>query len=338
MIVRIFSQGTGTGSGPINYLFDEAKHPGYKPELLSGNAVLTKQVIDGISNKHKYVSGVIAFRQGEWLSDASQLKLIDDFQKTFAPFDKQDRVNFLWVRHMDKGNLELHFVCPRICLKSGRAFNLHPVGKANQLFFQSWTRLQNLKHGFQQVDKLELSSAQLRNTHSAFQDLFSKRRAYLTTNFDKPKKTSHIKKHDQGRTRTTTGAQPHTQLRKLNTSTKLASAAHSAGQPADHANTNARTANDHPKQGRHEQIPNEPEYRFLATQSLDRQFEFRQRAGDHIRRSKSSTPQTAGLSLEEEIRAVAMQLNECEAGQAGSVIARLNMLQGQRDRLRFRAK
>jgi Relaxase/Mobilisation nuclease domain len=338
MIVRFFPQGTGGSSGPINYLFDDAKHLGYRPELVSGNASLTKHVIDGISNKHKYVSKVIAFRQGEVLSQSDQLKLVQDFQKTFAPFKNQERVNFLWVRHMDKGNLELHFVCPRVCLQTGKAFNIHPPGKANQLFFQSWTRLQNLKNGFGQVDGLELSPTQVRNTMDAFQDLYAKRKNYLATGFDKRGKTSHIKKHEPRRTRNPTDPQPHTKLRKLYTGPKFAGATHSTSQPANHADTNAGTANDFAKQGRHEQVSSDLEYRLSASQSLDRQFEFRQRAGEQLGRSKGTTTQAIGLSVEEEIRSVAMQLNDCNQGQAGVLIARLNVLQGQRDRLRPKLK
>lgn len=153
MIISIFHQGTKDGSAIVNYLFNEEKHAAHKPELVAGNAELTKEIIAGIRRKHKYTTGVISFKHGENLTEAQQLQLIEDFQNTFAPFDDEARSNFLWVRHLDKGRLELHFVHPMIDLKSKNKFSIFVPGKPNLDFFTKFQAVKNYEYGFKQIGK-----------------------------------------------------------------------------------------------------------------------------------------------------------------------------------------
>lgn len=193
MIVKIFNQGKGLGGiGHIDYLLDKEKHQGYEPQVVFGNPEITKSIIGNMpSNRiNSYVAGVIAFKDDEELTGKQQHSLINRFIDTFAPVDQREKINFLFVRHQDKGNLELHFVCPRTLLKTngfGKAFNLHPPGKANQLFFESFTRLENYRFGFKQVDRKHMTSKDVVFYQSVLGDLRNKR-AEMLNSLDFPKK------------------------------------------------------------------------------------------------------------------------------------------------------
>ena len=69
MIVRIFKSGTSSGEAPVNYLLSMKDHTGQPrdvaPEVLEGHPATTIAVINNIHRKHRYVSGVIAFRDDE---------------------------------------------------------------------------------------------------------------------------------------------------------------------------------------------------------------------------------------------------------------------------------
>ncbi|HAD79255.1 MAG TPA: hypothetical protein DCF99_07430 [Flavobacteriaceae bacterium] len=153
MIISIFNQGKGQAGPIIDYLFNEEKHKNFKPQLMSGNPAITKEVVASISRKHKYTTGVISFKEGESLTEAQQHALINEFENTFAPFQDPARSNFLWVRHMDKNRLELHFVHCMIDLKSGLQFNISPSGKVNQDFYKKFQSKKNYEFGFKQVGK-----------------------------------------------------------------------------------------------------------------------------------------------------------------------------------------
>lgn len=194
MIISFFNQGKGKGGPIINYLFNEEKHSNYKPELIKGNAVLTRSIIDNTTRLHKYTTGVISFRDGEMLTEEKQLALINDFERTFAPFREEDRINFLWVRHMDKGRLELHFVTPMTDLKTNLKFNISPPGKPNQDFFKKYQAIKNYEFGFKQVEKdkpLRLNDfKQLKREVDNYVD---KRIEFIIKRFDTPKKLTKIK-------------------------------------------------------------------------------------------------------------------------------------------------
>ncbi len=203
MIIRIFDQGQGLGGiGHIDYLLDKEKHQGYEPQVVFGNPEITKSIIGNMpsTRKHSYVAGVIALKDDEHLTEKQQQSLIHRFMDTFAPVEQKEKINFLFVRHQDKGNLELHFVCPRTLLKPngfGKAFNLHPPGKANLLFFESFTRLENYRLGFNQVDNKQMTSKDVMFYQSVLNDLKNKR-AQMLSSLDLPKKFVSTNRNRRG--------------------------------------------------------------------------------------------------------------------------------------------
>lgn len=199
MIIKIFNQGKGKGSPIINYLFNEEKHKNYKPEIVSGNKFVTGSIIDNTTRVHKYTTGVISFREGESLTEEQQKKLIYSFERTFAPFQEDDRINFLWVRHFDKGRLELHFVSPMTDLKTGKAFNVSPPGLQNQDFYKKFQAAKNFELNFKQVEKdktVRLNDyMQLCKDIDKYKD---RRKEFINKRFDTPKKIRVYKNKNKG--------------------------------------------------------------------------------------------------------------------------------------------
>lgn len=183
MIVKIFNQGTGNGKAHIDYLFDYEKHKGFNPQLLKGNAFLTEQITGSITNKNKYISGVIAFRDNEILDKNQLLDIIDSFEATVAPFADKSRVNFLWVLHKDKNNTELHFISPRIELDSRKALDIHPNTKTNLLLYEHFTRATNFKYGFQQTDKKPYFKSNFDFSKKLVRDLVEKRAVFFQSKY-----------------------------------------------------------------------------------------------------------------------------------------------------------
>lgn len=160
MIVRIFKSGVSNGESPVKYLLGNTDHAGneraVKPEVLEGNPQTTIDVINSIQRKYKYISGCISFRDSEKPTKSQLYEIIDDFKKTFCPGLTGDNFNSLFVLHKDKGNTEIHFVFPNQILAncphgSGRRFNIHPPGKQNIQFFESFVKVTNQKLGYAQV-------------------------------------------------------------------------------------------------------------------------------------------------------------------------------------------
>ncbi|ENI4485170.1 relaxase/mobilization nuclease domain-containing protein [Vibrio fluvialis] len=100
------------------------------PEILNDGFEIVEQILPLVSFKHKYVSGVIAhaiedtefLRQNPHIEQEWRERFED---LCFAGLPQSDRL-IGWVRHTDKGNVENHFVIPRIHLPTGKSFNPAP--------------------------------------------------------------------------------------------------------------------------------------------------------------------------------------------------------------------
>lgn len=164
MLVKIFDTGKGKASSAINYLIGDKDHTGkirsVKPEIIAGDAKITEQLIDSCTRELKYKSGVVAFGNHEKPTQEQIEKVIFNFEKSFfAGLKKDENFNILWVRHEDKGNTELHFLTPMTEISTGKRLNIHPPGKRNLEFFNSWVAINNQKLGFAQVVQDPLKKA-----------------------------------------------------------------------------------------------------------------------------------------------------------------------------------
>lgn len=156
MNVTIFPTGTGSAQSAVNYLLSDKDHLAKKrsiePEILYGDPESFVAIANSTARKHKYTSGVIAFRDAEALSDRQIDEVIKNFRSTFLPGLEADK-NYadFWVAHRDKGNLELHFLYANTELTSGSQLNIHPPGEKNLQFFNTFVSVCNDTLGFAQV-------------------------------------------------------------------------------------------------------------------------------------------------------------------------------------------
>lgn len=135
MHIKFFSFGKGGGTAPTKYLTDEAVYKSGElvvrdplPEVLRGDAAMTRSLIGSSQNEWKYTSGVIAFHADDAPTEAQQQQVMNDFERLAFAGLESDQYNILWVRHTHEGNVELHMVTPRLELDSGKSFNIAPPG------------------------------------------------------------------------------------------------------------------------------------------------------------------------------------------------------------------
>ena len=200
MIVSFFSRGIGSGKGPVHYCIDtivpafdpitrrkikgEFKERNPAPVIVRGDPKLTISLIDSIDNKWKYTSGVIAFADSDAPSIEMQSQFIDDFEKTNFAGLEPDAYNVLWIRHEHEGNVELHFVIPRVELITGKALNIAPPGYNEMI--DAWRDKWNYKEGWASPDELERRKLYKRNAIDLRMDVEAIRQGLPLT--DDPKR------------------------------------------------------------------------------------------------------------------------------------------------------
>ena len=167
MLVKFFATGTGGGAGPVQYCIS-VMVPKFDPEtrrkiagewtirdpapqVLAGDPARMTMLIDSSQNKWKYTSGVLAFAKTDAPTDAAQREVMASFERTaFAGLDRE-QYDVLWIRHQHEGNVELHFVTPRLDLVTGKALNIAPPG--HQAMFDAWRDSWNYARGWASPDE-----------------------------------------------------------------------------------------------------------------------------------------------------------------------------------------
>lgn len=153
MIIKVFKTGKGSSKGPINYLLGKdmnGREREPRPVILTGSKEAVAFLIDNNHRQQKYTSGVIAFRDNERPTAKELNELLKDFRQTFLPNLDEDKAPMLCVRHLEKGNLEIHFLVAKQT-STGKALNISPPGPASQKLFSDFQKIQNDKFGFKQV-------------------------------------------------------------------------------------------------------------------------------------------------------------------------------------------
>lgn len=176
MIVRFFNTGTSNGESPVGYLLRMRDHQGNLrpevPELLAGSPQLTIDLINGISRKHKYASGCLAFRPGESVSRAELFTILDRFKAVVAPGLSEDQFNSLFVIHHEEpdrktgvSGFHVHFVLPMTFLggktasgkdMTGKRWNPHPPGARTIETMALFTKVINHEQGWKPVQEKPL--------------------------------------------------------------------------------------------------------------------------------------------------------------------------------------
>ncbi len=161
MMVRFFDHGDGSGAAAVEYLLaaevaayteDRKRIPNHTvqrdalPDLLAGDPNLTRHLIDSNTRKWRYTSGVVAFHTDDAPSDDQQAAVMRDFEKAAFAGLAGDQANILWVRHQHMGNVELHFLIPRVELYGNRSFNPAPPG--SERYFNAFRDYWNARAGW----------------------------------------------------------------------------------------------------------------------------------------------------------------------------------------------
>jgi len=128
MLIKFFARGKGSGAAPVDYVCHTEGRENAPPDVLRGDADLTKNLIDSIDRDWRYTSGVVSFAVEDAPTPEQQERVMDAFEKAAFAGLEQDQYNILWVRHQhtEGGRVELHFVTPRMELTTGKALNIAP--------------------------------------------------------------------------------------------------------------------------------------------------------------------------------------------------------------------
>ena len=140
MIIKIHSRGSGSGSGPVDYLLGKDRDR-EDARLDRGDPEEMVQLIDSTHFAQKYTSGVLSFAEHD-LQEHQKQKIMDSFERTLLPGLDKDQYSILWVQHLDKDRLELNFVVANVELQSGK--RLQPYyDKVDRPRLNAWKDLVN---------------------------------------------------------------------------------------------------------------------------------------------------------------------------------------------------
>ncbi|MFZ7311378.1 relaxase/mobilization nuclease domain-containing protein [Comamonas jiangduensis] len=152
MIVKFFKHGTGKSGNALRYLLGNDKDNKPRdptPEIIAGDLNITRVMIDSNHRKHKYTSGVIAFRDNEKPTSEQLQKIINSFEQCFTPGSQ--RLPMLWILHQEKGNTEVHFLAPMQDSKTFKQCNISPPGEKMQQMFRDFQTLHNYRNNWQSI-------------------------------------------------------------------------------------------------------------------------------------------------------------------------------------------
>jgi hypothetical protein len=172
MLMKVFHHGQGGGNKPTRYLIhmDSADRWENPPKILRGDPDLTRALIDSITRRWKYTSGVLSWHPDDKVTTEQEEKVMADFENVAFAGLEPDQRYILWVRHTHAGHHELHFVIPRLELSSGKDFNACPpdwqkdfsVFRDLQNRRESWIRPDDPAHARERTpDHADLHNARL---------------------------------------------------------------------------------------------------------------------------------------------------------------------------------
>ena len=149
MIVGFFRHGKSGGGPAVDYLTRTDSPDGTRrippPDVLGGDPVLIRRMIDSLPFKHRYTSGVLSFAPGEIITPAMEKAIMDGFEHVAFAGLQPDQYSILWVRHQHARHHELHFVTPRVELTTGKSLNIAPPGR--RTMFDVFRSMINARYG-----------------------------------------------------------------------------------------------------------------------------------------------------------------------------------------------
>lgn len=151
MIIGFSKYGKGDSGSALDYLTGylvngAARNP--KPEVLRGNPYAVGEITDSLPFQCRYSSGVLSFAAEDRVTPAIQEDIMDRFEAAVFAGLPPDRRSIVWIKHADKGRVEMHFVVPRVDLGTGRALNIAPPTPASRHLLDTLREAINCRYGF----------------------------------------------------------------------------------------------------------------------------------------------------------------------------------------------
>ena len=136
MLVKFFTHGLGdqkskpaSGKSATRYLLGNLSHDGtqrsVEPELLRGDPSTFEEIVGHGRHAGRYTSGVLRFTEQEEVTESLQQELMTEFEQALLPGLEPDQYSSVWVRHEDKGGVELHFLVAGEELRTGKRLNAY---------------------------------------------------------------------------------------------------------------------------------------------------------------------------------------------------------------------
>ena len=145
MLVKFFTPTQSAGAlGGLDYLLDENRNT--KPEVLYGNPEVTKGLLLNSTFKNPYTTGCLSFAEEESQIDKHlQDELMQSFEETLLAGLEGNQYDIIWIKHEDKGRLELNFHILNTELQTGKRLQpyLHQFDRPR---IEAWKSLQNDLH------------------------------------------------------------------------------------------------------------------------------------------------------------------------------------------------
>lgn len=151
MIIGFSKYGTGLSGPALDYLTGylvngKARDP--KPEIVRGDAKGVAQLIDSLPFQRRYSSGVLSFAAGDRVTPEIQEDVMNRFESAVFAGIPSDRRSIVWIKHLDKGRTELHFVVPRVDLGTRKSLNIAPPTPASRHLLDTLREGINRRYGF----------------------------------------------------------------------------------------------------------------------------------------------------------------------------------------------
>lgn len=155
MIVKFFKRGddpnTRAGECVENYLMDEKRVADGTAVVLRGDPKATTQVINSLPFASTYTSGVLSFDVTDCPTPEQQEQIMNDFEQALLPDFDKSRYQCYWVKHTDKGNVELNFVIAKVDLETGKYLNPY-YHSADLERVDLFKQITNRQYGFKEPD------------------------------------------------------------------------------------------------------------------------------------------------------------------------------------------
>lgn len=213
--MKFFHHGMGKADSATSYLLSKAplqylggsrdakgvvRDPA--PAVVRGDPDLTRRLINQLGTKHRYVSGVLSFR--ELISEKDEEQIINRFEKTMFAGLQPGQYDCLWIRHSHNRRSELHFLVPRCELTSGKSLNIRPPGKQSEEIYDTFRKLCNSDFNLKDPDPkvAKISPEEIQRLRDRLDKLSAARARYNENRYPLPKETDPIKPeliHDRTR-------------------------------------------------------------------------------------------------------------------------------------------